>query len=186
MEKANSLAGRLLLAMPGMEDPRFQHAVVAIAVHDHDGALGIGLGHLHPGLRLHTVLDNLGIEPGDAPDAPVHNGGPVEPQRGFLLHSSDWRREDSIVIGERFGLSASLDALRAIAEGSGPAKWAFALGYAGWGPGQLDGEMKRHGWYAAEGRGKILFETPAAARWTAAWRAEGIDPAMLAGETGQA
>lgn len=186
MDHADSLAGRLLLAMPGMGDPRFQHAVIAMAVHDDQGALGIGLGHLHPGLRLHAVLGNLGIEPGEAPDAAVHNGGPVEQQRGFLVHSPEWRREDSILVDGGFGLNASLEALRAIAEGAGPAKWAFALGYAGWGPGQLDDEMRRHGWFAAEHRDKILFDTPAAARWTAAWRAEGIDPAMLAGETGQA
>lgn len=186
MEQADSLAGRMLLAMPGMGDPRFEHAVIAMAIHDPEGALGIGLGHLHPGLRLHTVLDNLGIEPGEAPDVVVHNGGPVEPQRGFLVHSPEWQRDDSIVVGERFGLSASLDALRSIAEGRGPEQWAFALGYAGWGAGQLDDEMQRHGWFAAGCREKILFDTPAAARWTAAWRAEGVDPAMLAGEAGQA
>lgn len=186
MEQADTLAGRMLLAMPGMGDPRFEHAVIAVAIHDTEGALGIGLGHLHPGLRLHTVLDNLGIDPGEAPDVAVHNGGPVEQQRGFLVHSPEWQREDSIVIGEHFGLNASLDALRAIAAGRGPARWAFALGYAGWDAGQLDGEMQRHGWFAAGCREKILFDTPAAARWTAAWRAEGVDPAMLAGEAGQA
>ena len=86
----------------------------------------------------------------------------------------------------QFGLSASLEALRAITRGEGPARWVFALGYAGWGPGQLDGEMQRHGWYAASGHDRIVFDTPAAVRWTAAWKAEGIDPALLANTTGRA
>lgn len=185
MDQAASLAGRVLLAMPGMGDPRFQHAVIAMAAHGRDGALGIGLGHLHPGLRLRELLEGLDIDPGEAPDAPVHNGGPVEPERGFVIHSPEWQLGDSIRT-DRFGLTASVEALHAIATGKGPARWVFALGYAGWGEGQLDEEMRRHGWFAAEARAKIVFDTPAAARWTAAWKAEGIDPAMLAGETGSA
>ena len=186
MAESRYLAGRTLLAMPGMGDPRFQHSVIALAVHDGDGALGVGLGHLHPGLRIRALLENVGIDPGAAPDAPVHNGGPVEPERGFVVHSPEWAMPDSIVHDGRFGLTASLDALRAIAAGTGPERWAFALGYAGWGAGQLDGEMRLHGWHAAVSRDKVLFATPAAARWTAAWKAEGIDPAHLAGTTGQA
>jgi putative transcriptional regulator len=185
MDSTASLAGRVLLAMPGMGDPRFQHAVIAMAVHDADGALGIGLGHLHPGLRLRELLEGLDIDPGEAPDAPVHNGGPVEPERGFVIHSPEWSLGDSIQVGA-FGLTASIEALRAIAAGKGPSRWVFVLGYAGWAEGQLDEEMRRHGWFAAEAREKIVFDTPAAARWTAAWKAEGIDPAMLAGETGSA
>ncbi len=186
MTESEYLVGRTLLAMPGMGDPRFQHAVIALAVHDAGGALGIGLSHLHPGLRFRTLLENVGIEPGDAPDAPVHNGGPVEPERGFLIHSPEWEMPDSVISEAGFGLTASLDALRAIAEGRGPAEWVFALGYAGWGAGQLDAEMRLHGWHAAISRDKVLFDTPAAVRWTAAWKAEGIDPAHLAGTTGQA
>ena len=186
MSDVQTLTGRLLLAMPGMGDPRFDHAVIAMCVHDEAGALGIGLGKLHPGLRFHALLDNLGLEPGEAPDAPVHNGGPVETQRGFILHSPEWEVEDTIVAEGRFGLTASLEGLRAITLGRGPERWVFALGYAGWGPGQLDGEMRRHGWFAAEGREKIVFGTPAAVRWTAAWKAEGVDPALLSSTTGEA
>lgn len=186
MAESPYLAGRTLLAMPAMGDPRFSHAVIALAVHDGDGALGIGLGQLIPGLRFRALLENLGIEPGEAPDAPVHSGGPVEPERGFVVHSPEWQIEGSILAAGAFALTASLDALRAISEGRGPAKWAFALGYAGWGPGQLDGEMRLNGWHAAQTRDKIVFDTPAAARWTAAWKAEGIDPAHLAGTIGQA
>jgi len=186
MSNVQYLTGRLLLAMPGMGDPRFDHAVIAMCVHDDNGALGIGIGKLHPGLRFHQLLENVGLDPGQAPDAPVHNGGPCEVQRGFLLHSPDWQTEDTIAVEGGFALSASLEALKAITRGKGPERWVFALGYAGWGPGQLDGEMKAHGWFAAEARDKIVFDTPAAVRWTAAWKAEGIDPSLLANTTGQA
>lgn len=180
------LSGRILLAMPGMFDPRFAQAVIAICVHDENGALGIGVGRLHDDLRFRAVLEEAGIEPGDAPDVPVHVGGPVEPQRGFVLHSTDWGGHGTIHVGDLWALSFSTDVLRAIAEGRGPTRWLFALGYAGWGEGQLDAEMRQHGWYAAAGRSEVLFETPAAQRWKAAWRAEGIDPALLASETGRA
>lgn len=180
------LSGHLLLAMPGIGDPRFENAVIAMCVHNPEGALGIGLGHLHPGLRFRALLTELGIDPGEAPDAPVHNGGPVEGQRGFLLHSPDWAIEDTLMVGDSFGLTTSRESLRAIAQGHGPAQWVFALGYAGWGGGQLEGEMRRHGWFVAEARERVVFGTPAAARWTAAWKAEGIDPATLASDIGNA
>lgn len=180
------LAGRLLLAMPGMGDPRFDRAVVALCVHDANGAFGIGTGEVLPGMRLRDLLEDLDIDPGLAPDAPVHRGGPVEPERGFVLHTPDWAGEGTIPV-EPFGaLSASLEVLRAIAEGRGPGRWLIALGYAGWAPGQLEGEMRRHGWYAAGGHAQVLWDSPAESRWAAAWRAEGIDPALLASQTGRA
>ncbi len=133
-----------------------------------------------------AVLAEAGIEPGKAPDTPVHLGGPVEPQRGFVLHSPEWTGHGTIVVSDVWALSFSTDVLRALAEGHGPAQWLFALGYAGWGEGQLEGEMRQHGWFAAAGRQDVLFDTSTAGRWTAAWRAEGIDPALLASETGRA
>ena len=187
----HSLAGRLLLAMPGMPDPRFQHSVVAMCVHDADGALGIGVAE-ELGLSLHALLDDLEIPRGGAPDIPVLLGGPVEPNRGFVLHSPDWAGEGTLVVGSagavgpQWSLTGSRDVLRAIADGTGPARWLVALGYAGWGAGQLDGEMREHGWYAAEGRASVLFGAPAEARWAATWRAEGIDTALLVGTTGHA
>ncbi len=186
MTDAQYLAGRLLLAMPGMGDPRFDHAAIALCVHDENGAFGLDVATIREGVRLHALLEELDIDPGLAPDCPVLHGGPVEPGRGFVLHSSDWGGDESLAVEPLGKLSASLDVLRAIAEGRGPSRWLIALGYAGWGPGQLDSEMRRHGWYAAEGRSAILFDTPVERRWTAAWRAEGIDPALLASETGRA
>ena len=184
------LSGRLLLALPGMFDPRFAQAVIALCVHDENGALGIGVGRLHDSLRFRAVLEEAGIDPGSAPDAPVHIGGPVEPQRGFVLHAPDWGGQGTIHVagpsGALWALSFSTDVLRAIAAGQGPSHWLFALGYAGWGQGQLEGELREHGWHAATGRREILFDTPAPQRWKAAWHAEGIDPTLLASETGHA
>ena len=186
MDEGQYLSGRLLLAMPGMADPRFARAVIALFVHDANGALGVGVGRVHDSLRFREVLEEAGIDPGDTPDAPVHLGGPVEPSRGFVLHSPEWTGNGTIVASPLGALSFSTDVLHAIAEGRGPAQWLFALGYAGWGEGQLDAEMRGHGWFAATGRTEVLFDTPAERRWLAAWAAEGVDPALLAAETGHA
>ena len=184
------LSGKLLLAMPGMADPRFERAVVFMCVHDENGAVGIGIGHKRAGIRFRGLLQQLGLDPGDAPDKPVHHGGPVEPGRGFVLHSTDWGGQDTLHVagpqGQIFAMTGTIDVLRAIAEGRGPSQWIVALGYAGWGEGQLDEEMTRHGWFAAQGVPKILFDTPTDERWAAAFKAEGIDPRLLTSETGAA
>ena len=181
-----SLAGRLLLAMPGMGDPRFERSVNALFLHDAGGAFAIGIGSAITGASLHQIMAGLDIDPGAARDLPVLAGGPVEPQRGFVIHSLDWQGEGTLVCPALGGVTGSLDILRAIAAGTGPERYLFALGYAGWSPGQLDGEMQRHGWHAAAGHAAVLWDTPPEKRWEAAWRAEGIDPALLANETGRA
>ncbi|MFA7585016.1 MAG: YqgE/AlgH family protein [Novosphingobium sp.] len=184
--EAHYLSGRFLLAMPGMGDPRFDHAVIAMCMHDEHGAFGIGVGEELAGVSFRDLLEDLGIDPGEAPDAPVLNGGPVEPGRGFVLHTTDWGGEGTVQVSPLGALSGSLDVLRAIAEGRGPSRWLFALGYAGWAAGQLDGEMRRHGWHAAPGGPEVLWEVPAEQRWRSIWRAEGIDPALLSSQTGRA
>jgi len=186
MTEARYLTGSILLAMPGMGDARFDHAVIAMCAHDANGALGIGVGAVLGDVTLHDLLTDVGIDPGVAPNAPVHVGGPVEPQRGFVLHSAEWHAPGTLPVSDQWSLSASLDVLRAIAEARGPARWVVALGYAGWGAGQLDGEMRQHGWYAAAGRAEVLFDTPVERRWQATWRGEGIDPAHLVATTGRA
>lgn len=186
MTTSDSLSGQFLLALPGMGDPRFDHAVIAMMVHDRDGALGIGLGRVREGLGLHALLEDLEIDPGQAPDVPVLDGGPVERQRGFVLHSPDWDGPGTIRAGSLCSLSASLEVLRAIASGQGPSRFLVALGYAGWSGGQLEGELQRHGWQVVDGSAAVLFDTPPEERWTACWRALGIDPALLASQTGRA
>jgi putative transcriptional regulator len=186
MTEAQYLTGRLLLAMPGMFDPRFERSVIAMCLHDGSGAFGVGVGHLRHGVRLHALLDELGIPPGVAPDCPVHHGGPVEPGRGFVLHSTDWGGQGTIEVAGLLGLSASLDVLRAIAEGRGPSRWLVALGYAGWGAGQLENELRHHGWITASLSPEILFDVPCEQRWKRTLQREGVDPAQLANVTGRA
>jgi putative transcriptional regulator len=190
MDSAPFVSGKLLLAMPGMSDPRFERAVIAMCVHDENGAVGIAIGHKRAGLRFRTLLKQLGIDPGEAPDCAVHHGGPVEPGRGFVLHSTDWGGEDTLHVhgaaGELFAMTGTIDVLRAIAEGRGPSQWIVALGYAGWETGQLEEEMTRHGWFAADGDSAILFDTPTDERWAAAFKTAGVDPRLLSSQTGAA
>lgn len=180
------LTGQLLLAMPGIGDPRFEKAVIAVCMHDERGALGIGVGRLAPQLSFHALLEQFDIAPGDAPDNPVHLGGPVDPQRGFVLHSLDWGGQDTMEVDGRFALTNTIDVLRAVAEGKGPRRWLAALGYAGWGEGQLDEEMTRHGWFTVQATEALLFETPVERRWSAAFQSAGIDPRLLSASAGQA
>ena len=190
VEQPTFLSGKLLLAMPGMADPRFERAVIAMCVHDENGAVGVGVGHKRAGITFRGLLRQLDIEPGEAPDVAVHHGGPVEPGRGFVLHSTDWGGQDTLQVngekGELFAMTGTIDILKAIADGRGPKQWIVALGYAGWGEGQLDEEMTRHGWFASRADSIILFDTPTDERWAASFKKEGIDPRLLASETGAA
>lgn len=190
MKATPYLTGQFLLAMPGIGDPRFDHAVIAMCAHDADGALGIGIGTAIEGLGLHDVLRQLEIDPGVAPDAPVHFGGPVEPRRGFVLHGLDWGGQDTVAVvgtdGPRWALSSTIDVLRAIAVGTGPKHWLVALGYAGWGEGQLDSEMTRPGWFNTAGDLALLYEVEAAMRWSKAFESAGIDPKLLSSAAGKA
>jgi putative transcriptional regulator len=190
LESPRFLSGKLLLAMPGMADPRFERAVIAMCVHDENGAVGVGIGQKRAGLRFRALLKQLDLDPGEAPDAPVHHGGPVEPNRGFILHSTDWGGQDTLQVngaeGEIFAMTGTIDVLKAIAEGRGPSRWIASLGYAGWGEGQLDEEMTRHGWFAADAKPDLLFDTPTDERWAAAFKTAGVDPRLLSSETGAA
>lgn len=125
------LTGQFLLAMPGIGDPRFERAVIAVCAHDADGAVGIGVGAEIADLKFTDLLEQLSLDPGAADDAPVHFGGPVEMRRGFVLHSADWSGQDTIDVAGLWSLTGTVDVLRAIAEGKGPAHWVAALGYAG-------------------------------------------------------
>ena len=186
MDQPPFLTGQLLLAMPGIGDPRFEKAVIAMCVHDENGALGIGLGRIVPRISFHDLLRQLDIEPGVAPDVAIHAGGPVQPQRGFILHSPDWGGDESIKVGGRWTLTATLDILRAIAEGRGPGHWLAALGYAGWGAGQLEEEMHGNGWVATPGSDELLYSCDVDNRWCEAFRSAGVDTRMLTADFGTA
>ena len=186
MNDAVFFSGQFLLATPGMADPRFDRSVVALCSHDENGALGINIGETVEGINFHDILGQFDIDPGDSPDKAVFLGGPMEPQRGFILHSLDINMSDTLQVGDRWGMSSSIDILRAIAKGRGPEKWIIALGYAGWGEGQLESELTQNGWSIAEGTPDWLFETGAGDKWEMAWQAQGIDPTRLSSGFGSA
>ena len=186
MTQAQYYGGNFLLALPGMEDMRFDHSVVALCVHDGDGALGITVCEEMDGLGLRELLGSFDIDGSKVPDTPVLRGGPVEPRRGFVLHSLDWAGQDMMQVNDQWGLSGSLDILKAIAEQRGPSRYLVALGYAGWGAGQLEEEMTGESWFLAPGNADLLFNTPARRKWAAIFAASGVDSTHLVGGAGLA
>ncbi len=185
-----SLKGQLLLAMPRMGDPRFHHAVIFLCVHDEKGAMGIGINQKlaapdFPGLLTQLGINHEGPLPQRFQDLPVLAGGPVEGVRGFLLHSSDFRQKDTIIVDE-FGISGTLDSLRAVMAGTPPEHMIFTLGYAGWGAGQLEQELQDNAWMTVPATYDIVFNSSADDIWERAFAAIGVDPAMLSGVSGTA
>ncbi len=183
------LTGQLLLSMPGIGDARFERVVIAMCLHDQDGALGLVVNN--PGtLSVRALMAQLDIDPGEAPDRPVMIGGPVEPKRGFVLHSPEYEGQSTITVdgagGSVWALTATLDILKAIAAGRGPKRWLAALGYTGWGPGQLEGELTRHGWQTAPADTTLVFEAPVEQRWPGAFGGIGIDVGQLSAIPGRA
>ncbi len=180
------LSGQLLLSMPGIGDPRFERVVIAICVHDENGALGLVVNRALPDLSVPDLMRQLAIDPAATPDRAVLEGGPVEPSRGFVLHSTDYEGQSTIMVGDLWGLTSTLDVLKDIAAGRGPARWISTLGYTGWGPGQLDEEMARHGWQQAPGNGTLVFDTPLEKRWATAFAGLGIKVGQLSTTAGRA
>ena len=172
--------------MPGIGDPRFERSVIAMCAHDAGGAFGLCLHQEAGGLRVPELMRQLDIDPGETPDVPVLIGGPVEPQRGFVLHSPEFSGRETRAVGDRWALTGTSDVLVAIARGAGPCWWVAALGYAGWGEGQLDTELLRNGWFPAVASTALISQTPAPARWRAGFAASGIDVALLSATAGRA
>ncbi len=185
--KAEYLSGQMLIAMPGMPDPRFSKTVIYLCAHNDEGAMGLVVNREMEELTFPDLLEQLEIDPPNAKDQiRVLAGGPVEAARGFVLHSADYLQEATMLVNEEVGLTATIDILRAIATGEGPRKCLLALGYAGWGPGQLDTEIKENGWLHVEADSKLLFEGDLDAKWQRAMEKIGIDPRMLSDEAGHA
>jgi putative transcriptional regulator len=183
----DSLAGQLLVAMPHMEDHRFVRSVIYLCAHNSEGAMGLVLNKLVGTLTLPELLDSLGIPAAGLGSIPrVHFGGPVESGRGFVLHSADYSEEGSLAVGDNLALTATLDILRAIGRGEGPRRSILALGYAGWGPGQLDGELQNNGWLHAPADEDILFDADLDSKWQRALAKLGVDLSMLSSEPGHA
>jgi putative transcriptional regulator len=192
-EKNNYLAGRILLAMPAMGDPRFHRAVIFICAHDANGAMGLVINHRLPGLELSQLLQQMKIKAEDdapgkplADSLPVMSGGPVESARGFILHSPDFAQADTIKVNDDFSVTGTVDALRAVAGGNGPQRMLFILGYAGWTAGQLDQEIQDNAWLVADADPDVVFGAPPDEKWDRTIKMLGINPAMLSGDAGRA
>ncbi|WP_297527291.1 YqgE/AlgH family protein [Thiohalobacter sp.] len=187
MDPGQSLRNHFLIAMPTLADPNFFHTVTYICEHDEEGAMGIVVNRLTD-MSLGDIFAHMHIEARtpDVPDLPVFQGGPVQPERGFVLHQplGDW--EATLRVTEDIGLTASQDILEAMAAGHGPYRALIALGYAGWGAGQLEQEMADNAWLSGPADPTILFETPVKDRWEAAARLIGVDVNLISGDTGHA
>ncbi|HEV2265313.1 MAG TPA: YqgE/AlgH family protein [Stellaceae bacterium] len=182
-----SLAGHLLVAMPQMQDPRFARAVVYLCAHNEDGAMGLVVNRLLDDVTWPALMKQLGIETKtEGDDRHIHFGGPVEAGRGFVLHSADYVEDGTLVVGGNVALTATLEILRAIGRGSGPKRSLLALGYAGWGPGQLDSEIQANGWLSVAADEEIVFDAQYGEKWQRALAKLGVDLLSLSGESGRA
>lgn len=188
MEDFQTLDGQLLIAMPGMGDPRFDRSVVFLCAHSSDGALGLIVNKPTPQVEFSSLLEQLDIEVGERKrDIRVHFGGPVENERGFVLHSGDYAENAATLqVGGAFGMTATLDVLEDIARGEGPSSALLALGYSGWGPGQLESEIMQNGWLTCDADPDLVFGDDDAGKWEAALRTLGVDPLSLSGTAGRA
>jgi putative transcriptional regulator len=189
------LDGHFLIAMPGMQDPRFLRTVVYMCAHSPDGAMGITINQPAPQITFRDLLVQLDIIPegpeirlpGSAGRMRVHRGGPVEAGRGFVLHSADYFVESSTLpIDENISLTATLEILKAIAGGGGPEKALLALGYAGWAPGQLEREINDNGWLHCPALPELIFDADTEGKYLRALALIGIDPGRLASQAGHA
>ncbi|MBM3554524.1 MAG: YqgE/AlgH family protein [Alphaproteobacteria bacterium] len=181
------LEGQLLVAMPGMPDPRFARTVIFMCAHSADGAMGLVVNKPAEGVSFAELLRQLGIETKTPQTGrKVMTGGPVEQQRGFVLHSGDYRTDATMVVRGGYGLTSTLDVLRAIADGQGPRRSLLALGYSGWAPGQLDGEIQANGWLTAPADEDLVLGEGSERKWERAVAKIGVDVSMLSGEAGHA
>jgi putative transcriptional regulator len=198
-DKASSgrgyLDGQMLIAMPTMRDERFARSVIYVCAHSSDGAMGIVVNQPVANINFSDLLVQLDVIPKEdlielpmrAGTVKVLKGGPVETQRGFVLHSSDFFIEDSTLpIDDGICLTATLDILKAIARGNGPQSAVLALGYAGWAPGQLESEIQENGWLHCAADPDLIFGSDTEAKYARALRKIGIDPGMLSSEAGHA
>ena len=183
------LGGQLLVAMPRMTDPRFAHSVVFLCAHNADGAMGLVVNKLVESLKFTYILKQMDFEfeSGGIDDrVQVHFGGPVESARGFVLHTPDYMSDATMRVDEGFAVTTTVDVLRSLARGGGPERAIFALGYAGWAPGQLDAEFQNNGWLSVGADSELVFGRDHDEKWRRAIAKVGVDPALLSGEAGHA
>jgi putative transcriptional regulator len=180
------LNGQLLIAMPGMQDPRFGRTVLYICTHSAEGAMGLVINRALGEIRFADLMGQLGIHGVPSGDRPVHFGGPVDSSRGFVLHSADFQTDQTLYIDDRVALTATKDILQAIVDGTGPDSAIFALGYAKWYPGQLDSEIQANAWLTAPADAALIFDANLDTKWERAIGQLGFNPAMLSENAGHA
>lgn len=179
--------GQMLLAMPAMTDPRFERAVIYMCAHSDEGAMGLVINKALDSIDFRELLGQLDIPAAEsARDVTVHFGGPVENQRGFVLHSGEYRHAETLMVTEHVGLTATLDVLRALAQGGGPERSILALGYAGWGAGQLESEIQENAWLSVPYDEGLMFEVSDNDKWERAFNSIGVDLSVLSGTSGRA
>jgi putative transcriptional regulator len=186
---SDTLQGKLLVAMPGIGDPRFEGAVIVMCAHDTEHAMGVIINRPRDEITLSDVLDHLGLaaDDGDLAGRLVLDGGPVRPDRGFVLHSSDFAAGEATQdVSPGLRLTATRDVLEALAGEKPPAHFVLALGCAGWGAGQLEDELKHNAWLVVDADNAIIFGDAHEDKWTAAIKSLGFDPAQLMGNAGSA
>lgn len=178
---------RLLIAMPSMNEGFFSRSVIYICAHSAAGAMGIVINQKLPDVQFHDLLSQLHLPKSQLIVQPiVHFGGPVETGRGFVLHSTDFMREDTVRINDNMCITGTIDILRAIAEGKGPNRSIFALGYAGWSAGQLEAEVQANSWLTAPADDELIFNTDLSKKWDRAMGLLGVNPILLSPEVGHA
>jgi putative transcriptional regulator len=179
--------GQLLVAMPAMPDPRFERSVIYVCAHSEDGAMGIVVNKPLESLSFSELLEQLEIETAQVDERiRVHFGGPVEAARGFVLHSADYIHDATMMVDDEFALTATVDVLKALAEGDGPRDSLLALGYAGWAPGQLDEEIQNNGWLTVPADEEVIFRLQNDVKWQTAVARLGVDISNLSAEVGHA
>jgi putative transcriptional regulator len=181
------MTGELLVAMPQMRDARFTRSVIYICAHTSDGAMGLVLNRLVGSLTFPDLLQQLNIDSqGRGEHIRIRSGGPVETGRGFVLHSTDYVDDATLKVGDTVGLTATIDILKDIASGSGPRRSILALGYAGWGPGQLDQELQANAWLTVPADEELIFDDALNDKWERSLNKIGVDFTFLTGDTGHA
>lgn len=187
MTDATNLTDHFLIAMPTLDDPNFFHSVTYVCEHNADGAMGIVINRPLD-LSLEEVVEHMEFEPTATglDQIQVYLGGPVQPERGFVLHEPVGEWESTLVVNQRFGLTSSRDIVAALAQGEGPQKFLVALGYAGWEAGQLEQEMAQNAWLSVPADLDLILGTPAEGRWLAAARLLGVDLKHISHQVGHA
>ena len=194
LSESTFLEGQFLVAMPNMGDARFENTIIFVCAHNDEGAMGFIINRAMANPSVTEFLKKLGLVseldigkiPLDVSQKELHTGGPVEPGRGFVLHSPDYHSATTLKVNGEVSLTATLEILRDIAVGKGPKDYFLALGYSGWGAGQLEDEIAANGWLTCNHGSRIIYDRDHDTKYMRVMKSMGIDPRLISGETGHA